>query len=99
LGNVLQHLTRGQKAQLEVTVSESEVIVALDDEGAAFGPPEDVFSRDGQLAMKSRSDERYSRGLALYVIGLVVRAMRGTIETGPKQARGRLRVRLPRVRP
>ena len=74
VSSVLQHVTRGGRARLTIGADAAHVIVTLEDDGTPFGPVDRDFSREGQVAMKSHSDTRYTRGLGLYVIGLVVRA-------------------------
>lgn len=97
LGNVGQHLRRGQHAKLTLSATETAVILALDDEGVAFGPPGRDFTRDGQLEMKKRSDSRYSRGLALYLVGLIAGTLGGELDTSSPDGKGHLRVTLPGV--
>ncbi|MEI8257337.1 MAG: HAMP domain-containing sensor histidine kinase, partial [Deltaproteobacteria bacterium] len=96
-GNSAQHAGRGRAARLEVTANETEVTVVLEDEGTPFGPADRDFTREGQVAMKTRSDARYSRGLALYVVGLVTRSMSGSVETASPDAHARVTLRFPRA--
>lgn len=97
LGNSAQHAGRGHTARLELTASETEVCVVLEDDGPPFGPASRDFTREGQIGMKTRPAARYSRGLALYVVGLVVGDMSGSIDTTPAEGRGRVTLRVPRV--
>jgi signal transduction histidine kinase len=97
VGNVSQHVRRGQRASLAVTLEPSRVVLRLDDEGPPFGDVARDFGREGQIELKKRSDSRYSRGLALYVVGLGARAMGGTITAGSGDGRGHLAIALPRA--
>jgi K+-sensing histidine kinase KdpD len=96
LGNAGQHVCQGQRARLAVEATPTEVVLRLDDDGPALGPVERDFSREGQLELKKRSDARYSRGLALYLVGLAVRAMEGTLATRDDDGRGHVEIRFPR---
>jgi K+-sensing histidine kinase KdpD len=97
MGNVSQHVRRGQRATLTLRATDASVELALADDGPAFGPPDRDFTRDGQLELKKRSDSRYSRGLALYLVGLIVGAMSGSLDTRSTDGKGRLVVSLPRA--
>jgi len=99
VANVLQHAPRGRTARLGVSADENTVELRLDDDGMEFGAVEREFTRAGQVAMKSRSDARYSRGLGLYVIALITRAMGGTIDTASPDHLGHLRLSFPRTSP
>ena len=97
MGNVSQHVRRGQRARFTLAATDTAVVISLDDDGPAFGPPERDFTRDGQLELKKRSDSRYSRGLALYLVGLIVSAMNGTVDTHSDDGKGHLILTLPRA--
>jgi signal transduction histidine kinase len=97
LASVLQHVTRGGRAELVVSADTRHVIITLDDNGTRFGAPERDFSREGQLVMKSESSSRYTRGLGLYVVGLVVRRIAGRIETNRARAGGHVKIVMPRA--
>jgi signal transduction histidine kinase len=99
LSSVLQHVTRGGRARLAITADDAHVALTLEDDGTPFGPPDRDFSREGQVAMKSHSDTRYTRGLGLYVIGLVVRANGGRIDTKGSGKAAHVRIEFPRAAP
>ena len=97
VGNVLQHVPRGRSARIEVLADADRVEVHLADDGLPFGTVERDFTRDGQPNLKAPGQTRYGRGLGLYVVGLVVRATQGTIDTESPDGHGHLRLRFPRV--
>jgi signal transduction histidine kinase len=97
--NVAQHVRRGQRARIALTPKGESVVLTLDDDGPAFGDVARDFGRDGQLELKKRTDGRYSRGLSLYVVGLIARALDAAVAVRGDDGRGHLEVRFPGAAP
>jgi signal transduction histidine kinase len=93
--NGIQHSRRRSSVSLRVERQGERTAVVLLDQGAPFGPVERHFTREAQATIKFQPDGRYSRGLGLYVVGLVSRAFGGTIEPSREGARSALRVWFP----
>ncbi len=93
--NAVQHTRRRGSVTVRLERRDDRAAVTVLDAGPAWGPYERHFTREAQVAIKFQTDGRYSRGLGLYVIGLVSEAFGGTIETGREGARSSLRVWLP----
>ena len=96
--NALQHSRRRNSVTVRVDREAGRSAVAVIDQGPAFGTHAQHFTREAQLAIKFQPDGRYSRGLGLYLIGLVSRAFDGTIETSRDGTRSVLRVWFPAAR-
>jgi signal transduction histidine kinase len=97
VGNVAQHVRRGRSARITLKTTATHVVLSLDDDGPVFGN-ENEFSRDGQLELKKRTDARYSRGLALYVIGLATHAMNGSLSVRNNDGKGHVAIAFRRAR-
>ncbi len=93
--NALHHSRRRNSVTVRVDREAGRSAVAVIDQGPAFGPNAQHFTREAQVAIKFQPDGRYSRGLGLYLIGLVSRAFDGTIETSRDGTRSVLRVWFP----
>lgn len=97
LANAARHVRRGKGAALVVEARGPLAALTLEDDGPPFGPVERDLSREGQAQIKLPHDGRYSRGLGLYVVGLVTRAFGGAAATGAADARAALTLTFPRV--
>ncbi len=95
VSNAIQHARRRTSVSLRVERSGARAAVVLVDQGPPFGPVERHFTREAQASIKFQPDGRYSRGLGLYVVGIVTRAFGGTIEPSREGARSVLRVWFP----
>ncbi len=93
--NAVHNSRRRSSVSLRVERAPDRVAVVLIDQGLPFGPVERHFTREAQTTIKFQPDGRYSKGLGLYVIGLVTRAFGGTIEPSREGARSVLRVWFP----
>lgn len=93
--NAIQHSRRRTSVSLRVERAGGRAAVVVVDQGPPFGAVERHFTREAQPAIKFQPDGRYSRGLGLYVVGLVSRAFGGTIEPSREGARSVLRVWFP----
>ncbi len=93
--NAIQHSRRRSSVSLRVERSGMRAAVVLVDQGPPFGTVDRHFTREAQAAIKFQPDGRYSRGLGLYVVGIVTRTFGGTIEPSREGARSALRVWLP----
>jgi signal transduction histidine kinase len=95
VGNAVQHGRRGRRVLLTVATRGDRAVLAVEDGGAPYGPVERDFSRLGQLEIKRLPDARYSRGLALYVVGLIAAAYGAALETAAEAGRTTLRLVFP----
>lgn len=96
--NALQHSRRRNAVTVRVDREAGRSGVAVIDQGPPFGAYAQHFTREAQVAIKFQPDGRYSRGLGLYLIGLVSSAFDGTIETSRDGSRSVLRVWFPTAR-
>ncbi len=95
VANAIQHSRRRSAVQVRVEREGAHAAVTLVDPAPPFGAFEQHFTREAQIAIKFKADGRYSRGLGLYLVGLVSRAFGGTIEPSRDGARSVLRVWFP----
>jgi signal transduction histidine kinase len=95
--NATQHVRRGGRARLAIEAGATVVRIRLDDDGPPFGAAGRDFSRGGQLLLKELSAGRYSRGLGLYLVGLAVRALGGSVHTRAEDGHGHVEIVLPRA--
>jgi signal transduction histidine kinase len=93
--NGAQHSRRGAEVVLSVERRGHRAALVLSDEGPAFGPPEQHFTREAQVDLKLRTGGRYERGLGLYVVGLVAKVYGGSVETARDGVRSIVRVWFP----
>ena len=96
VSNAVTHSRRRQHVYVRAEADETEAALVVSDEGPPFHGPED-FSREAQSHLKLETDARYSRGLALYVVGLVTHAFGGTIRTSREGNRTVVRLSFPRA--
>lgn len=95
VGNAIQHTRRGASVSVRVVRDEDRAAVVLSDAGVPFGDPASDFSRTAQSRLKFAPSGRYSRGLGLYLVGLVASAFGGSIEPSREGEASVLRVWFP----
>jgi two-component system OmpR family sensor kinase len=96
VANAVTHSRRRQHVRVRAEATDAEAVLVVSDEGPAFHGPED-FGREAQSRLKLETDARYSRGLALYVVGLVTHVFGGTIRTSREDNRTVVRLSFPRA--
>jgi len=94
-GNVLQHAPRKGRAEVQVRATANRVELRVRDDGPRFRSTGEDFHRLGPLAEGGLLAARYGRGHGLYVIGLVVRELRGDIRVSATDTTGSVAFEFP----
>ncbi len=95
VSNAVHHARKGTAVLLSVARESGRAVLTMSDEGPVFGPPAQHFTREAQPEIKLRAAGRYSRGLGLFKVGLVVDAFGGAIATSREGGRSVVRVTFP----
>ena len=102
---LLLHNTRAHVADPHATVrlyqQSGRVVIEVQDAGEAIAPElrQLAFTLEGQNALKSRVDGRYSRFAGLFAAAVVLDGVGGTIEADGERGAAVFRVFLPQARP
>ena len=77
--NSIRYRRNAQLVSVQLAHEDGRICVSIHDSGPPFGPFHQHFTREVQHSIKSQSNGRYSRGLGLYVVGLILSTINCTL--------------------